>query len=529
MTAHIGTVRSSARWLPPSTFAGPSDASRDTGLRTLVFLFFMWILLRNAWLSEDSFIAFRVSDNLIHGFGLRWNPLERVQVYTNPLWLLFVSAVYLASRDIYFAAMASSLLCSALAVWLLLFRALRSAQACLIAGVAMTFSKAFIDFSTSGLENPLSHLLVLLFFFEYLKPGPARSFSRMVWFAGLTLVDRMDLVWLLLPPLLHLAWAHRYGRARQLRSWLGLLPFVAWELFALLYYGFLLPNTAYVKLVTGVSALKLLSQGGCYFVNSLSWDPVTLFSIAALVWFGLRRWRDDRAASMVSLGVLLQLAYTAKIGGDYMSGRFFSAPFFAALVLLSRIEFAVLEVAGVMATLLALGVCSSRPPIETNEKYAGLGTSPQGVDDERGYRHNDTSFLRLNKDYNLAHAGGWVGDGIKARSGGARVTVYKNIGYYGFFAGPGVHVIDPYGIGDPLLARLPFDDSEGWSPGHFRRTVPEGYEAAAIDEGKIRDPEIEAYWTKIELVTRGRLLDRSRLLQIARFNLALDPPPRPPT
>lgn len=442
--------------------------------------------------------------------------------------MFFVSSVYFASRDIYFAAMASSLLCSALAVWLLLFRALRAPQACLIAGVAMVFSKAFVDFSTSGLENPLSHVLVQLFFVEYLKAAPTRSFSRMVWFAGLVLVDRMDLVWLLLPALVHLAWSRGYWRVRRLRCWLGLSPFVAWELFSLVYYGFLLPNTAYVKLVTGVSAVKLLGQGGCYFVNSLSWDPVTLFSIAALMWFGLRRWREDRAGTMVAVGILLQLAYTAKIGGDYMSGRFFSTPFFVALLLLSRIEFAVLDVAGVTATLLALGVCSPRPPIETSEKYVGLGTSPQGVDDERGYRHNDTSFLRLNKDYNLAHAGGWVGDGIKARNDGIHVTVYKNIGYYGFFAGPGVHVIDPYGIGDPLLARLPFDGSGRWSPGHFLRAVPAGYEEAAIDAGEIRDPEIEAYWAKIELVTRGRLFDRRRLAEIVRFNLGLESAPRPP-
>jgi arabinofuranosyltransferase len=498
------------------------------GLRTLVFLFFMWVLLKNAWLCEDSFITFRVSDNLIHGLGLRWNPLERVQVYTNPLWMLWVSAVYFVSRDIYFAAMASCLLCSGLAVWFLLFRALRSVEACLIAGVAMIFSKSFMDYSTSGLENPLSHLLLVLFFIEYLKPDPARRFSRMVCFAGLTLVNRMDLIWLLLPPLIHLTWAGGHWRPRHHRCWLGLLPYLAWELFSLVYYGFLVPNTAYVKLATGVSAAKMLAQGGSYFVNSLAWDPVTLFSILALVWFGFRRWRQDRAASMLALGVLLQLAYTAKIGGDYMSGRLFSTPLFVSLLLLSRIEFASMhEAVGVSAMLLALGIYSPRPPIQTNDKYAGLGTSPQGVDDERGYRHNDTSFLRLNKDYNLANAGGWVGDGLKARKDGTRVTVYRNIGYYGFFAGPGVHVIDPYGIGDALLARLPFNATGRWVPGHFLRTVPEGYPDAAVEAGEIRDPEIEAYWTKIKLVTRGALFDCQRLKEIVRFNLGFNRPPHP--
>ena len=120
-----------------------------------------------------------------------------------------------------------------------------------------------------------------------------------------------------------------------------------------------------------------------------------------------------------------------------------------------------------------------------------------------------------------------MGDGLKARNGGVRVTVYKNIGYYGFYAGPGVHVIDPYGIGDPLLARLPYDANVPWAPGHFLRTVPEGYPDAAIDAGEVRDPEIAAYWARIKLVTRGALFGRQRLGEILRFNLGLDRPPHP--
>jgi arabinofuranosyltransferase len=510
---------------------GPHEGSLDvlqgSQLRTLLLLFVLWVTLKNAWLCEDSFITFRVSDNLIHGLGPRWNPLERVQAYTSPLWMLAVSAVYFVSRDIYFSGIASSLLCSALAVWLLLFRGLRSAPTCLLAGVALTFSKAFIDYSTSGLENPLSHVLVLFFFIEYLRRDTTRSFSRMVWFAGFALVDRLDLVWLLLPPLVQLACDRGAWRWRHLRLWIGLSPLIAWELFSLVYYGFLVPNTAYAKLGTGVGTLKTLAQGGSYFVNSLSWDPLTLFTIAVVVFFSLRRWRDDRAAALVAVGILLQLAYVVMVGGDYMSGRLFTTPLVVALLLLSRIPFAgAPDLLVATGMLLALGISSPRPPVETNEKYQGLGSSPQDVDDERGYRHNDTALLLLNRNYNVAHLGGWVHDGIEARESGQRVTIYKNIGYYGFFAGPGVHVIDPYGLGDPLLARLPFDASHRWGPGHFLRPVPDGYPQAAVDEGQISEPEIAAYWAKIELVTRGPLLDRRRLAEIVRMNLLLDRAPR---
>jgi arabinofuranosyltransferase len=520
--------------VPASTESSSSErrsgslvhALQANKLPTFLFFFYMWVLLKNSWLAEDAFITFRVSDNFIHGLGLRWNVAERVQVYTHPLWMLLVSAIYFVSRDIYFAANAACIACSGVAAWLLLFRGMRSPLHCFIAAVLLTFSKAFVDFSSSGLENPLSHLLLVLFFLEYLKPDGVRRFGKMVWFAGLAITNRMDLVWLFVPAMAHLTWLHGYWRPSRWRVWLGFLPFVAWEIFALVYYGFPLPNSAYVKLVTGVSFLRILAQGGCYYINSLAWDPITLFAITALGWMGIRRWKHDKPALMMSLGILLQLLYTAKIGGDYMSGRFFTAPFLVALVILSRQEFETpLEAAGVVAILLALGVYSPRPPIQTNEQYVGLGSAPQSVDDERGYRHNDTSFLRLNKDHSMKDLGGWVADGLRANREGAHVAVYKNIGYYGFFAGPAVHVIDPYAIGDPLLARLPYDASTGWASGHFYRRVPEGYTEAAGGTGQLRDPALEAYWEKLKLVTRGPLFDPARLREIARFNLGLNPPP----
>jgi arabinofuranosyltransferase len=502
------------------------DLVRGNKLTTFLFFFFMWVLLKNSWLAEDAFITYRVADNFIHGLGLRWNPLDRVQVYTHPLWMFCISAVYFLTRDIYFAGNALCLLCSGLAVWLLFFRGLKAGVQRIIACVLLTFSKAFVDYSSGGLENPLSHLLLVLFFLEYLKTDEQRSFRKLVVYTGLVMLNRMDLVWLLTPPLTHLAWTGGYWRLRRLGAWVGLLPFAAWEVFSLVYYGFPFPNSAYVKLVTGITALKLLGQGGCYFINSIAWDPITLFAIAALVWMGIRHAKSDRRLLMISIGVALQLLYIAKIGGDYMSGRFFTAPLLASIFILSRLEFGgTTEVVGVVAVLLALGIYSPRPPIQTNEQYVGLGTALQHVDDERGFRHNDTSLLRLNKDHGLGDVGGWVGDGVRAKRSGAPVAVYANIGYYGYYAGPTVHVVDPYGIGDPLLARLPYDPSTGWSSGHFYRKVPEGYQQAAIGAGTIADPAIEAYWEKLELVTRGRLWDRARWREIVRFNLGLNPPP----
>lgn len=62
------------------------------------FAAFTDLFLANSWVGDDAYITFRGVDNFIHGFGLRWNPVERVQAFTSPLWLLFLSPFYAVSR-----------------------------------------------------------------------------------------------------------------------------------------------------------------------------------------------------------------------------------------------------------------------------------------------------------------------------------------------------------------------------------------------------------------------------------------------
>lgn len=47
-----------------------------------------------AWHCDDAFITLRVLDNLVRGEGLRWNALERVQVFTSPLHTLLLAPLY---------------------------------------------------------------------------------------------------------------------------------------------------------------------------------------------------------------------------------------------------------------------------------------------------------------------------------------------------------------------------------------------------------------------------------------------------
>src|SRR5499426_1296174 len=47
-------------------------------------------------LFDDAMVSMRYARNLANGYGLVWNPGgERVEGYTNPLWVLYMSLIHL--------------------------------------------------------------------------------------------------------------------------------------------------------------------------------------------------------------------------------------------------------------------------------------------------------------------------------------------------------------------------------------------------------------------------------------------------
>ena len=118
------------------------------------------VLTRTAWVCDDAYITFRTVANLLHGDGARWNVAERVQAYTHPLWMLMLAALELVTREPYFTSIAASLTLSLAAASLVAYRIAHTGWQGCLAVLTLVSAKSFVDFSTSGLENPLSHLLI---------------------------------------------------------------------------------------------------------------------------------------------------------------------------------------------------------------------------------------------------------------------------------------------------------------------------------------------------------------------------------
>ncbi|HEY8154255.1 MAG TPA: hypothetical protein VII72_09025 [Myxococcota bacterium] len=497
-----------------------------------------WILSR-AWIADDAFITWRVIDNLVGGHGLRWNPDERVQVFTHPLWALLQVPLYAVTGSLPFASFALAALCLVLAGMLAL-RATGSDRAVFLLAlvVPLAASRAFADHVVSGLESPLVVLCTAAFAAQALRPR-ARD-AEPPWLglalaASLLATARPDALLLVLPCLA--AFGARHGvRWRQLA--LGALPLVAWELFSLVYYGFAFPNTKYAKLDTGIAAGALARQGLSYAEDLVRRDAASAVILllglgvaAARAGAPLRARRagdrdgpESLAFAALGLGVAAQIAFVVAVGGDFMSGRLFvPAVFLAALLVARALQHRVRAAAAVAAFALASALASSAArPSDPSAIWHGIA-------DERHLFEGTTSVLgRPGFRDGAPERHPWFRDGasarVRARTSGERVVIVRGaIGMLGYAAGPEVIVIDQFGLGDPLLARLPVATPWRWRIGHFQRAVPEGY-LRARETGDTREmqPDLARYWEDLRLVVSGPLIAPERLLAIARLNSGAD-------
>jgi len=487
--------------------------------RVLWVCLFGWVVVwaASAWVTDDAYITFRSVDLTLQGLGPRWNVLERVQAFSHPLWFLLLVVLGWLGMNLFWAATALSLVCSVATARLLLARAATPLVGAAVLAL-LCASKSFVEFSSSGLENALCHLLVVCIYFVGLGAGPVDGARRGVVLGVLcsaVALCRLDQLLLIAPMVGLLLWRGR--GTRVLQGWmLGLLPLVGWELFSLLYYGDVLPNTACAKLNHDIGVRTRLEQGLAFYAVNLRYDHVTVPVVVLAGLLGI--WRGGvRAAAAV--GCLAYLAYIWWIPGDFMAGRFHSTPFALAVAIVVTASLRPRTVLALGAAGLALSLVNPRGPLRPDRLITGEPVD--GVADERAYYWWD-SRVQFTGEVNA--------DGIKLgirRSGGdlptppwdgaPPVVMARWGGLFAYEKGASHHLVDEMGLSDPLLSRLRVV-SQPWNPsrpGHLQRVLPEGYlESLRTDRNAIEDPAIAALWDDVRLVTRGPLLSGRRLRAI---------------
>ena len=484
-------------------------------LLVCLFLIFMYLLLllKTAWIGDDAYITFRTIDNFVNGYGLRWNIPERVQSYTHPLWLFLLSAIYFFTREIFFTAIITSIIISIITVYLLAFKLTRSYKNIFMVLLAVIFSKAFIDYSTSGLENPLTNLLLVLFFYTYLREEYNKNIQTFLLslISALLLTNRIDCFLLVLPAFsYYLIKSKNYKRFIYIL--LGFLPFILWELFSLLYYGFPFPNTAYAKLNTGIPMSELILEGFKYIKESFIVDPITIILIiSSMILILVNRNKD---LLLLSIGIFLYVFYLVWIGGDFMVGRFFTAPFIIALIIISNIKINRIQGLIILTlTIIIPGIIS----INNTLYNKSFETNYKSIVDERLLYYRDSNLIAALRGEEMPkHI--WVQRGKMAKKEKLKFIDLYSTGFFGYFAGNDCFILDKLALSDPLLSKLPCE--KPWRIGHYKRNIPDGYiETLKSNTNQIKDAGLAQYYKKLSLISRENIFSSERLKEIIFLNL----------
>ncbi len=496
----------------------------------IVIMLFAISLLYSAWLHDDAYITFRTVDNFVSGNGLTWNVSERVETFTNPLWMFLVSLFYFFTNEIYYTSIILSIIISVFVILIFAFKISKTVLGAILGIGIFIFSISFIDYSTSGLENPLTHLILAVFLLVYIKSRNNFDFKTLLVLSLITAlggVNRLDTLVLFLPCLVY-----AFLKLPKIKGLytvaIGLLPLIAWKGFSLFYYGFPLPNTAYSKVInSGISKEDLIQQGFYYFENSLSWDPLTLSVIFSA--FAIPFIIKQKHLIPVVIGIAFYLIFIIQIGGDFMSGRYFTAPLFMAVVLISQINFnsrlQFLLLGIFSGVIISLGISAEHPSIFSDESYQvpeqtleQIIEVQHGIANERAWYYPEVGLLN-NLPMEKSHYNRWVEAGLKLKESDQTTHVMEAIGISGFHAGQKIHIIDVWAIGEPLLSKLPIGNYENWRIGHVSRTVPPGYfETIQSGENVIEDECLAEYYDKLSIITRGNLFDGNRIQEIWNLN-----------
>lgn len=463
-----------------------------------VVLLFSIAFYRTAWVAEDAFITFRVIDNTLNGLGLVWNPGERVQAFTHPLWFGLLVVIIDIIGDPYFSALllAYVLLLTTLIIF---WQTLRTNTWLSLAPLlALLWSQSFIDYSSSGLENPLTHALIALFTWAWLNNR--QTLLLTVITAGLFLT-RPDTIVLIAPAMTFHLW--------QTRQWkmaiFGALPAIVWVAFSLFYYGAPVPNTALAKVGTGLSIADRSLQAINYFAWTYTNDPVTLVILV----FGIICGYLNKNTRLLTMGLLLFAIYLFYVGADYMGGRFFSAPVLLAALLIA--SYRDKKIFGFLAIILISSAWHLNASLLAPTNYENK-TFSNDIADERGHYYQSLGLA------SVIRAGSWRRHPWYVESAlPPGLYTRCTIGMAGYAGGPNIHWIDPLALTEPFLARLP--SRNGSRVGHYERALPEGYlESLVTGQNRIADPGLNALYSDLKLAIHAPLLDPERAGAIWRLN-----------
>ena len=491
------------------------------GLRVLTLIIIAYVVIAFAWVGDDAQITLRQVWNFVQGYGITFNFPDRVQAFTHPLWFLILSCASFITQEIYYTTVILSIIISISSILLLFIIELdqeRSNITIVTPVLLLLFSWSFFDYTTSGLENPLTFLLVGLLLYNLSRKNWKNKFQLSYVLMALFVLNRFDYFILFLPLAFTLLFECKSIKRALIVILPGLLLLFLWHSFATFYFGFPLPNTYYSKLAVDIP-IKYYLYNGLEYLSSLVRDTSSTFIICSGILLTLIT--RNKILISISAGLLLYLLYIVWSGGDFMIGRYFSVPVYMSigLIILSlksntffNKSFKNLHVLSLLLVCIINGSTQQYP----FNKGTNINYKPREnyhyVSDERGgnYRSSGLWSSERTKWFKIADSSGKLPKSYSTACsllGGLSLTNTSN------------YLIDLCTLTDPFLDRIPPIQKTYFTPGHLIRMMPTNYGERLIGNIKsLPDKKLNNMLNDFLTVSRGNLFSWERAKIIWQLN-----------
>lgn len=275
---------------------------------------------RYFFLQDDMMISMRYARDLADGLGLVWNPGERLEGFTNPLWTLVMAAIHLlplpdrlTSLPVMVLSAAAVVVCMPLSQrWARELGANAATQRLVL--LAMIVNAGVIASGVLAFEQGIIATVLMfavLSLLDDIKTGALRPWGYLC--LGIIPLIRMDAAILSVAAGLWAIYEHprRSGVIACLA--LAMLPSVAAMLARHSYYGEWLPNTYYLKATGWSGRWKTGVHYAVDFLRSYGW----VYLLLALI---VLRDRSTLTAAMRATFIIsiAQIAYGSYVGGDIL-------------------------------------------------------------------------------------------------------------------------------------------------------------------------------------------------------------------
>jgi arabinofuranosyltransferase len=447
-----------------------------TGLAVII-CFYLVSTLKARFIQDDAFTSLRYVKNFINGNGLVFNIGERVEGYTNFLWVIILSVIEKINRTF-----SLGLLIEDIAQYLSIFFGItimvltyllsnvfiktqeNNAQGefvniiyRLLPVFMMSASTPLIYWSSSAMETSLFVFLFLLSVLIHLK---SKNEKHNYWFVIISVLNALlrpeGIVFFIIIMSYGLYAEYlkhkdkkiiqrifnSFNRSIRIELTLFLLPILFYLIFRFIYYGYFLPNTFYAK--TEFS-YQFIVRGIRYF---LDFSKAYLFyGIVLLIPFSLVLLKKvDNRISLFFIIIFTWIVLVILIGGDVLPIHRFFIPVMPLIYILFSLSLIEIISFIVKKSLVRSLSKISIATIIILLLIVNYGNQKEEMMIKRAY---ESGLVKKMKIY-----AGWIEEQSRMKNEGEKITVaMSTIGAFSYYSD--ARVIDLVGLTDSYIAHHP--------------------------------------------------------------------------